>query len=75
MSYVSIGYHMSGEVILVLSLEGQYHNCRARDNCDIVTRVIQLISLSQSCDNLLITYLCLYKASCREITTAERVFH
>ncbi len=36
---------MSGEVISVLSLEGRYYNCheRARDNYDIVTRVIQLI--------------------------------
>ena len=36
---------MSGEVISVLSLEGRYYNChegaqRARDNYDIVTRVI-----------------------------------
>ncbi len=55
--------HMSGEVISVLSLEGRYCNCheraqRARDNYDIVPRVIQLISPSQSCDNLFITYLC-----------------
>ncbi len=55
---------MSGEVISVLSLEGRYYNCheRARDNYDIVTRVIKLISPSQSCDNLFITYLCLYQA-------------
>ncbi len=58
---ICIGYHMSGsgEVISVLSLEGRYYNCheraqRARDNYDIVTRVIQLISPSQSCDNLYI---------------------
>ncbi len=62
-----IGYHISGEVISVLSLEGRYYNCheraqRARDNYHIVTRVIQLISPSQSCDNLFITYLCLYQA-------------
>ena len=49
--YISIGYHMSGEVISVLSLEGRYYNCheraqRARDNYNIVTRVIQLISPS-----------------------------
>ncbi len=42
---------MSGEVISVLSLEGRYYNCheraqRARDNYDIVTRVIKLISPS-----------------------------
>ncbi len=50
----SIGYHMSGdysEVISDLSLEGRYFNCheraqRARDNYDIVTRVIKLISSS-----------------------------
>ena len=61
---------MSGEVISVLSLEGRYYNCheRARDNYDIVTRVIQLISPSQSCDNLFITYLCLYQALNRENT-------
>ncbi len=64
---ICIGYHMSGEVISVLSLEGRYHNCheraqRARDNYDIVTRVIKLISPSQSCDNLFITYLCPYQA-------------
>ncbi len=55
---------MSGEVISVLS---RYYNCheraqRARDNYDIVTRVIKLISPSQSCDNLFITYLCFYQA-------------
>ena len=51
---------MNGELISVLSLEGRHYNCqeraqRARDNYDIVTRltrVIQLISPSQSCDNL-----------------------
>ncbi len=67
---------MSGEVISVLSLEGRYYNCheraqRARDNYDIVTRVIKLISPSQSC-NLFITYLCLYQALITE-KTAERV--
>ncbi len=39
----------------------------ARDNNDIVTRVIQPISPSQSGDNLFITYFCLYQASNREI--------
>ncbi len=64
-----IGYHMSGEVISVLSLKGRYYNCheraqRARDNYDIVTRVIQLISPHHSCDNLiLITYLSLVPLS------------
>ena len=67
---------MSGEVISVLSLEGRYYNCheraqRARDNYDIVTRVIKLISPCQSCDNLFITYLCLYQALNTEKT--ERV--
>ena len=59
---ICIGYHMSGEVISVLSLEGRYYNCheRARDNYDIVTRVTQLISPSQSCDNLFITYNCAF---------------
>ncbi len=61
---LGIGYHMSGEVISVLSLVGRYYNYHERgserDNYDIVTRVIQLISPSQSCDNLFITYLCLY---------------
>ncbi len=41
---------------------------QARDNYNIVTRVIQLISPSQSCDNLFITYLCLYQALNRENT-------
>ncbi len=80
--YLCIGYHMSGEVKSVLSLEGRYYNCheraqRARDNYGIVTRVIQLISPSQSCDNLFITYLCLYQASNKENTgtRSECVFH
>ena len=76
-------YRLShGEVISVLSLEGRYYNCheraqRARDNYDIVTRVIQLISPSQSCDNLFITYLCLYQALNRQNTgtRSECVFH
>ena len=53
---------MNGEVISV------YHR---RDNYDIVTRVIQLTSSSQSCDNLFITYLYLYQALLGE--TPERV--
>ena len=42
---ISIGYHMNGEMISVLSTEGRYYNCHggARDNYDIVTRVIKLI--------------------------------
>ena len=70
---------MSGEVISVFSLEGRYHNCheRARDSYDSVTRVIQLISPGQSCDNLFITYLCLYQTLNRENigTRSECVFH
>ena len=70
---------MNGEVISVLSLEGRYYNCheRARGNYDIVTKVIQLISPSQACDNLFITYLCFYQASKRENTRthSECVFH
>ena len=74
---------MNGEVISVLSLERRYCNCheraqRARDNYDIVTRMIQLISPSQSCDNLFITYLCLHQAlNIKENTgtRSECVFH
>ncbi len=61
---------------------GRYYNChertqQARDNYDIVTRVIQLTSLRQSCDNLFITYWCLYQASNREntATRSECIFH
>ena len=44
---------MSGEMISVLSQEGRYnYHERARDNYDIVTRVIQLILPSQSCGNI-----------------------
>ncbi len=51
---------MSGEVISVLSLEGRYYNCReraqrARENYDIVTRVIQLISPSISSEGIYIS--------------------
>ncbi len=58
-----VGYHMNGEVISVLSLEVRYYICperaqRAWNNYDIVTRVIQLISLSQSCDNLFLLHAC-----------------
>ncbi len=68
---VRMGYHMSGEVISALSHQGRYYNCHeraqgARDNYDIVTRVVQLISSSQSYDNLFITYLCLYQALLKE---------
>ena len=49
--YICIGYHMRGEVISVLSLKRRYH---------ILTRAIKLILPSLECDNLFITYLCLY---------------
>ncbi len=50
--FLCIGYHMSGEVISVLSRaraasEGQLRNCHES---------VQLISPSQSCDNLFITH-------------------
>ena len=47
-------YHMRSEVISVLSLERLY------PKYDIVTRAIKLILQSLECDNLFITYLCLY---------------
>lgn len=61
---LNIGYHMRGEVISVLSLEGRYHKChewaqRTRDIYDIVLRAIKLISPRPECDNLFITYYCL----------------
>ncbi len=71
-------------MISVLSHQGRYYNCheraqRARDNYDIVTRVVQLISpnQSESNDNLFITYLCLYQALNRENTgtRSECVLH
>ena len=54
---ISIGYHMRGEVISVLSLERRYHILY---KYDIVTRAIKLILPSLEYDNLFITYLCLY---------------
>ena len=41
-----MGYHISGELMSVLSLDGRYYNCqervqRVRDHYDIETRVIQ----------------------------------
>ena len=56
---VSIGYHMSGEMISVLSL---------RDDIIIVT---------SECNNLFITYLCLYQALNRQNTGTrlECIFH
>ncbi len=73
---ICIGYHMNGEVILVVSLEGRYCNCHeraqgARDNYDIVTRVIQLISPRQSCDNFFITTCALIRLQIGK--TLERV--
>ena len=63
--YISIGYHMRDEVISVLSLEGRYHFVTSERSergtkYDIVTRAIKLILPSLECDNLFITYLCLY---------------
>ena len=63
---ISKGYHMRDEVISVLSLEGRYHNFVTSERSergtkyDIVTRAIKLILPSLECDNLFITYLCLY---------------
>ena len=55
---------MRGEVISVLSLEGRYHILsrvsERGTKYDIVTRAIKLILPSLECDNLFITYLCLY---------------
>ena len=56
----NLGYHMRGEVISVLSLERQYHIYDIVAKYDIVTRAIKLILPSLECDNLFITYLCLY---------------
>ena len=46
--HICIGYHTRGEVISVLSLERRYH---------VLSRVS---AASLECDNLFITYLCLY---------------
>ena len=58
---------MRDEVISVLSLERRYHNyfvtserSERGTKYDIVTRAIKLILPSLECDNLFITYLCLY---------------
>ena len=56
---------MRGEVISVLSLERRYHilsrvSAANEGQNDIVTRAIKLILPSLECDNLFITYLCLY---------------
>ena len=56
---------MRDEVISVLSLEGRYHFVTSERSergtkYDIVTRAIKLILPSLECDNLFITYLCLY---------------
>ena len=70
---------MSGEVISVLSLVGRYYivtSERSERGTIIISlrsRVIQLISPSQSCDNLFITYLYLYQALLnRENTVKHR---
>ena len=52
---------MRCEVISVLSLERRYRSLRSLvTKYDIVTRAIKLILPSLECDNLFITYLCLY---------------
>ena len=57
---------MRGEMISVLSLERRYHifvtseRSERGTKYDIVTRAIKLISPNLECDNLFITYLCLY---------------
>ena len=57
---------MRGEVISVLSLERRYQyfvtgeRSERGTKYDIVTRAIKLILPSLECDNLFITYLCLY---------------
>ena len=57
---------MRGEVVSVLSLERRYHILSRVSATNegkkyyIVTRAIKLILPSLDCDNLSITYLCLY---------------
>ena len=55
---------MKGEVISVLSLERRYdilsRVSAANDKICYATRAIKLILPSLECDNLFITYLCLY---------------
>ena len=57
---------MRGEVISVSSLERRYQYFVTSERSergtkyDIVARAIKLILLSLECDNLFITYLCLY---------------
>ncbi len=65
-------YHSREDIIIVTSERSERGTIY-----DIVTRVIQLISPSQSCDNLFITYLCLYQVLNRENTgtRSECVFH
>ena len=54
---ISIGYHIRGRVIIVLLLERRY-----QAKYDIVSRAIKLILPSLECDNIFITYLCLYQS-------------
>ena len=54
---------MRGEVTSVLSLERRYHTLMSKyfvSKYDVVTGAIKLILPSLECDNLFITYLCLY---------------
>ena len=84
-SYILCKYRLSHEWLGDISFITRgtiLYNCheraqRARDNYDIVTRVIKLISPSHSCDNLFITYLCLYQAlnTGKNGTRSECVFH
>ena len=71
---ISVGYHMSGQVISVLSLKGRYRTvlylllysifcCTLSFAVLIsVTRAIKLILPSLECDNLFITYLCVHQS-------------
>ena len=67
--YMSLSTHMRGQVMIsVLSLDGRYRilsrvseASEGQNMNDIVTRAIKLILPSLECDNLFITYLCLYQ--------------
>ena len=54
-SQLYIGYHMRGEAISVLSLEGRYH-IFIINIYDIFLKAIKLISPRPDYDNLFITY-------------------
>ena len=74
---------MIGSVISVLSLEGRHYNCheRARDNYDIVTRVMQLISPSRKVTNRKVTknvtnrkVIFLGESYCRQNITHKQIY-